>query len=284
MSDFVLEHGDVRIVARPSLGGALTNFCWRGRQIFRNAPAYSRDPVETAMFPIAPFVNRIACGRFYWGARDVTLTANYRDEPHALHGQAWQNPWRVDHYEASHIRMSFDYESGEWPWAYSCTQDIVLKENGALFSLSLINRSKAPMPASFGFHPYFAGKDRAVLQTQVSEMWSTDESLIPTSRNSPILALNKGASLHDAPFVDNTFTGWCGRATITRDDMGIDISASPIFGFLHLYAPHDNSFCAEPVSAMPNALNRPDVEANGVRVLAEGESLKGEMEIRVHLV
>lgn len=281
MSNLVLKRGDVLIGARPDLGGALTSFSWRGHHVLRESAEDVSDPVEAAMFPIAPFVNRIALGRFSWSAREVALTPNYRDEPHALHGQAWQRPWRVDHYDDTHLRMSFDHEPAEWPWAYSFVQDIVLKEAGASFTLRLINRSEQPMPASFGFHPYFCAKRASWLKAEINEMWSTDVALIPTSQDLPIIPLQQGAPLKDAPLIDNTFTGWCGHAVIRRNDIAIDIGASPVFSFFHLYAPHEDYFCAEPVSAMPNALNRPDVEPNGVHVLGAGESLSGDMDIRV---
>lgn len=77
-----------------------------------------------------------------------------------------------------------------------------------------------------------------------------------------------------APFIDNCFTTWDGALEIRRDDVTIDMSADSLFPFLHLYVPNDDYFCAEPVSAMPDALNRSDAK---MHVIAPGEELAGAM-------
>jgi aldose 1-epimerase len=62
--------------------------------------------------------------------------------------------------------------------------------------------------------------------------------------------------------------------------MNVRMTAAPDFGFLHLYTPPGEVyFCAEPVSAIPNAVNQNDPAAVGLRALAPGESASGWMRI-----
>lgn len=282
MNDLLLTNQSMSLCLRPASGGAVTAFAWHGMAIFRPAAKAIVDPLHTAMFPIAPFANRIERGAFSFGGRCTTLSPNFGDSPHALHGQAWLAPWRVECASNARARLSFHYAQGEWPWAYRCIAEFELLTAGARFSLSIENLSSEAMPVSFGFHPYFANRRRSILTAKVEQMWATDETLIPTKLTPPLLALRDGAPLAQAPFIDNCFTGWDGRARIDRPELSIQMDASPVFGFFHLYAPHEGDhFCAEPVSAMPDALNRVHVEANGLRVLASGEKVEGEMRISV---
>jgi aldose 1-epimerase len=64
--------------------------------------------------------------------------------------------------------------------------------------------------------------------------------------------------------------------------MSITLSASAGMDFLHLYMPPGRGFfCAEPVSHMPGAIQRPGMLGTGLRFLAPGESLQAWMRIEV---
>ena len=67
--------------------------------------------------------------------------------------------------------------------------------------------------------------------------------------------------------------------------MTISVTASEELRFLHLYMPRGEPFfCAEPVSAMPNAFNRQEpAELTGLRILAPGESCSVSMGFTVEL-
>ena len=87
--------------------------------------------------------------------------------------------------------------------------------------------------------------------------------MIPTQHveGSPLLDLAQGVVVDKAPFVDYCFTGWQSPALIEQPDSGLAVSleGSPECKFFHVYIPGEqNFFAAEPVSAMPNAFNRPE--------------------------
>jgi aldose 1-epimerase len=153
---------------------------------------------------------------------------------------------------------------------------------GARFELSVRNEAKTPMPMSFGFHPYFVRSTAATLRANVRGVWRTGADLLPV-RCDPVTdlpGLGAGAPLDDAPFVDHCHSGWDGEVVISSPDMDIRMTASPEFGYLHLYLPRGETFfCAEPVSAIPDAFNRDDPTAVGLRVLAPGQTASGWMRI-----
>lgn len=283
MDEVALSAGAYKLALRPTIGGAVSWFAWNGVDVFRRAPTDAASVLDMGMFPLAPYANRIKHGRFSFEGRDVQLALNHGDHPHALHGHAWQRPWKVAEADAHRAVLSFVYVPGDWPWAYACEQRIELDETGALFTLTLRNTSDTSMPASFGFHPYFPRRRQTRLTANISNMWAIDETIMPTHPAPPIIGLTHGAPLADAPFVDHCFTGWDHEARMRSEAAMIMMTASDVFGFFHVYVPpEDDYFCAEPVSAMPDAVNRRDVEGNGLRILPPGEAISGWMRISLH--
>ena len=62
-----LRHGPFELEVCPGLGGSISAFRARGRDLMRAAgPALfaDRDPFQASSFPLVPFSNRIADRRF----------------------------------------------------------------------------------------------------------------------------------------------------------------------------------------------------------------------------
>jgi aldose 1-epimerase len=75
--------------------------------------------------------------------------------------------------------------------------------------------------------------------------------------------------------VDHCYTGWPGTARITRVEGDIVLEADGAAA-LHVYVPPGQDFfCAEPVTAMPDAVNRGEAET-----LAPGDRTRIAMKIR----
>jgi aldose 1-epimerase len=165
--DIVLQRGDYALALRPQVGGSVARFTWRGKDVFRPSADGATAPTDMAMFPIAPYVNRIAHGRFEAGGDPVRLDLNFGAHPHALHGHAWQSPWAVTAREGARAHLRFAYAPSDWPWPYVCRQDILVTEQGAEFTLSLENLSDEPMPAGVGFHPYFPHRTETIVCANV---------------------------------------------------------------------------------------------------------------------
>jgi aldose 1-epimerase len=273
-----LQSGGAVLDLLPEVGGAVGAFSLDGADVLRRAPAGTADVLQTACFPLVPFFSRIADGRFDFRGAHVVLEKNFGDHPHVLHGQGWQNPWRVDARADDNALLVYEHGAGAWPWDYRAEQRFAVAPNGMTAELRLTNTGTRAMPASLGFHPYFL-RAGTTLRADVDGVWLADETALPTTRASKLhfLDLAAGADLTHAPFVDNCHFGWKGRAEIARDGRKFLLTANPALSFLHVFLPRgEDFFCAEPVSAMPDFL-RHDSHYSGLRVLEAGESFAVSM-------
>lgn len=268
-----LSAGDWAAEVLPGLGGSIGRLDWRGQPVFRPSPERPSDPLETGCFPLVPYANRIARGRFRWSGREIDLGPTPGFEPHALHGQAWRAPWTVVDRDARSVRLNLGMVAALWPWAWRAEQVIRLDEDGLRIDLSLTNADETPMPGGLGLHPYFATGALDRVRLTAPSVW-IGESLIP-ERLVPAAAVTDwsgGVARGSAPFVDNAYEGWAGVAEIIGADRTIHLS-SPA-SRLHVYAPVAHAFIAlEPVTHRPDALNGGSGEPDGPTVLAPGETM-----------
>lgn len=274
MVDRTLElgAGDYRLVLAPERGGSILRFDWRGLPVMR--PVCGPSILDVACFPLVPFSNRIAHGRFSAEGREVRLSPNFPggDHPHPLHGFGWLAPWRVISADAANAVLQHDYEAGEWPWAYTAREVFALQPDGLRITLALRNRDTSPMPAGLGFHPYFPRTPAAVYHGLHRGEWQNDAECLP-------LALDEDAEVCDwwnggavsARVVDTVYTGREGDITLSwpEREMTVTLAPSPDLSCTVVYTPIDAPFfCIEPVSHATDAVNRSD---EGMRLLAPGD-------------
>ena len=283
-----------RLQVLPEIGGSLGfwRFDWDQVSVDLLRPGSAEAVAagrvgDLACFPLVPFSNRIREGRFRFGGRDIALPLNFGDHPHAIHGQGWQTPWRVDEQTTERCAISFDHPAGDWPWSYSARQEIALMADGLAMTLALTNRSEESMPAGVGFHPYFAGARSARLTAGVSGVWETDAEVMPVRHG----ALPERWNLPEGQYVkgllcDNVFTDWDRSARIERPDLGLAIAlrAEPPLNFLVVYAPEGaDFFCVEPASHATDAFNlaAQGDSGSGMCVLAPDETLTASVSVTV---
>lgn len=265
-----LESGDTELVVSPQIGGSIISFRVGGADVLRPTPPGAFHPLQTACFPMVPWVNRIAAGRFTHQGRSVRLPAPIEGELHALHGHGWLAPWTETEVDDDFAVLACRHVPGHWPWAYEARQTFALEPGRVSLSLSVTNLTDDPMPAGLGFHPYFESPAR--LSATVDGMWHTDADLIPDrwDATEPFRAHDV-----DGLSVDNTFTGWDRRAIVEARAGRILVTSD--LDYLHIYAPRGRGFfCLEPASAVPDALNHPE---RGLRLLGPGEDLEAELRI-----
>lgn len=277
-----LKSGDWAASLAPALGGAVLDLVWRGRPILRPSPADAVDPLQTACFPLVPYANRIANGRFAFGGREVRLPALPRFAPHALHGEGWLAPWTVADQDDRSLAMAFEGGGGAWPWPYAAEQVVTLTDEGLRIDLSMTNTADEAAPAGLGLHPYFARTDDMVLHLNADSVWIPDSREIPERLGRPgeVADWSGGLALNGAPMVDHCYDGWRGPARLETGAGVIEMRASANAGWAQVYAPPGEAFvCVEPVTHRPDALNAPAGEASGLAVLAPGERLSMWMTI-----
>jgi aldose 1-epimerase len=91
-----LESGDWRLALQPELGGTIAALTYQSRDILRPTLAGATNPLETACFPLVPYANRIADGRFLFAGETYALPRNMEGQDHPLHGVGWIRGWDVE--------------------------------------------------------------------------------------------------------------------------------------------------------------------------------------------
>lgn len=277
-----LVHGDWRLDVAPHLGASIARLTWRGRDVLRPMPVGSSDVLEASCFPLVPYANRIADGRFTFG-REVQLAVLPTFAPHALHGDGWLKPWEDLGRSDGTIGLIYRHAADAWPWAYEAIQSFALTDEGLRVDLSLTNTGDEAMPAGLGLHPYFPVSDRTRLSLEAPAVWALAEGQIPTALfpAKAVFDWAAGPRVIDAPFVDHCYVGWGGTARLTNGEWVTTVTASDNAAWAHVFAPGQDFCCIEPVTHRPDALHAPDGEASGLVVLQPGETLSMTMGIAV---
>jgi len=285
-----LSSGSLKLELSPSIGGAISNFTWIGERgpapILRQSHTPLENVLDAACFPLVPFVNRIRGGCFAFRGRQVRLTPNMAGDPSPLHGQGWTSAWTVETSTDCEALLVFEHEAGEWPWSYEARQEFRLEPDALRLRMECRNASNEPMPCGLGFHPYFPCGPATRIQTEVEEVWTVDEKVLPTAR---IPAVGRYA-IGDDPVcgrgLDNGYGGWSGSAILSDRDWPYELALSSSGArFFQLYSPAQGGlFVAEPVTHANAALNEPEEDwaALGLQILAPGESmiLEARLEVR----
>lgn len=255
-----LNCGNWRAIFEPSIGGSLTALERAGVPVLRQSGERVIHPLQTACFPMVPYCNRIARGRFVFAGAETSIAANLEGELHPLHGTGWLRAWRIVRLDSSSVLLEDDYRHGEgdWPWPYRAHQHVALDANGMTIWLIAENRAGESAPMGLGMHPYFRRRPEAAVAIQAMAMLGIDDEFLPDGTAQEVDALapfSTGAAIPPV-LVDNCFTGWTGSASI-RDDLGTIVVRGFGATCVHVYASPDGSaLCLEPVNHPPDALNR----------------------------
>jgi aldose 1-epimerase len=266
----VLNDDAMRLTLDACRGGAIRELERDGRAIFRPTPATAgEDPFDTACFAMAPYVNRIAHGRFSFAGQAVRVARNWSEDPHPLHGHGWRARWLVVASSSWSATLQFEGGADEWPWRYRCRQRFELAADGLSVELSIANLSDTPMPTMLGLHPYFPQAAQAQLQARLPKVWMTDQAALPVQEAPTPASWDFTASraINAVP-LDHCFSGWDGNATLRWPDRTVLVHAAHC-EHLQIYAPAGQDFfCIEPQSARSGALGG---DGAGMRVVAPGE-------------
>jgi aldose 1-epimerase len=269
----LLRNADTRLMLDAVHGGAIREFSWRGRAILRPAAADADyDPMLMACFPLVPYANRIAGGRFVFAGHEVRLQRNWDRDPHPLHGQAWRAAWTVEAASDFQATLAFSGGGDEWPWRYRALQEFELLADGLAVRLSVENRSDSIMPAVLGLHPYFPQAALATVAARTRTVWLPDAQSLPVQE-----IMTPADWSFDLPrsaarvALDHCFDHWDGVAVVRWPDRTVTLSATGARA-LHVYTPATAGFfCLEPQTAAAGALNR---AAGEFARLAPGERLE----------
>jgi len=279
-----LRSGDVDLFVAPAAGGGIAGFRWQGADVMRPAATEALanlDPLGLASFPLVPWSNRIAHGRFVWEGREIRLPRNFGDHPHAIHGHGWQRPWTVDAADGTSAVLSFEHAPDEWPWAYRAEQRFEVHPRGFDVRMSVENRSGARMPAGLGHHPYYIKTPGMRLRAGLAGWWQTDEFIMPTAYVEEART-DWSDKLHAPTTTDNVFAGWDRTARIEWPERGVALTmtADEPARWMVIYSPPDQPICCiEGVTHPTDPFNDPD--RPGLAVLEPGEVFALDTRFRV---
>jgi aldose 1-epimerase len=278
-----LQADGLRLTFDPELGGAILSLSHDGVDLLRPTSEGVADVLETACFPLVPYANRIAGGRFTFAGRTAALSGNMAGQAHPLHGDGWRGAWRIEARGADFVTLLFEPAATEWPWRHRARQTFRLAGQTTTLELEVTNLDDAPGPFGIGFHPYFPHSPTARLTTDTTGVWEASDELLPV-RDVAAAPWAHGAPVRSDRLLDHCHSGWSG---VARIDLGPSLPSLRLTGsaqlrWLHIYSPPDQDFfCVEPVSHVPNAFNMADPAAQGVRTLGPGQTLKQEIGLEV---
>lgn len=280
----MLALGGGELVIDPDHGGAVVGWRRGAEVILRPAaPALvvGGDVHAAACFPLVPYANRIAFGRF----GEHRLTPNFGTHAHTLHGIGWQRRWRVAAVSAQAATLVLRHDpagDGDWPYAFDAELTYWLDQSGLTVTLAQTNRATTPAPAGLGHHPYFPRRPGARLSFAATGASRNDATALPLTHE-PLPAEWDHRAGRDVGSVtlDNCFTGWDGTARLEWDGGGVLMTTDPVFANVQVYVPRGGDhWCVEPVTHVPDALNRPGLPAGqAMELIAPGETLRGTIRL-----
>lgn len=289
-----LKAGDLSLTIAPDIGGAIAAFTFRGVELLRpvaDPRLRAQHGQAVAAYPLLPYANRIANGRFSLDGHDYQLDRNFGDETGSIHGNGWMRRWQVAGAAINEARLTLDHHPprdppGEWPFAFRSEQHFALARDSLRLMLTIENTDARTWPAGIGLHPYVARTPETTLRFEADTLWVNGPDGLPDRRVAAQAAteFSEGRLLQSGD-IDCCYAGWGGLAAMAMPEAGITliISAEPPLDHLQIYAPAGQNFLGvEPVSNMPDAINRIETDADhGLRSLAPGETLTATVEIGV---
>lgn len=261
----------------PETGGSIGSWSVGGQKMLR-ATRDPADPLQCASFPLVPYSNRIADGKFLWRGREIQLPPSPLAAPHAIHGIGWRRPWTVTHTGNDSATMELAHAGdADWPWPFVAVQTFTLGELGLSVELSATNLADEPVPLAFAHHPYFSSAGATLTFEAESFFPGTDDILpldpVPLDRATDF---SGGQRIADCAF-DNLFGNWNGHASVRWDAQAYALEIRSPMPHIVLYtAPDRTHFCFEPVPHINNALNRSDGD---MPVIAPGEQFQTSVEM-----
>lgn len=276
----IIESDGYRLECDPVHGAVLRSLTWRGKDVLRAAQRNRDDPLQSAMFPLVPFSNRLSEDLVIDGEK-TSLPRYLGDCEFAIHGFGWQKEWSVSEQSESSLTLVLEDEDSPWPSSYRAEQRFTIDCDGVHARLTVTNTGSQPLPAGIGFHPYFPRHD-CLMAIQLDARWEQDERGLPLQKVQP----GWGRFAHTpvaGERLDHSFSGWNGVARLrwpTRN-LAIEVVADSALRELVIYSPNEDYFCLEPVSHLTNAMFAETREKRrGWTVLEPRQSLTGTMSIR----
>lgn len=274
-----LSAGRARCLIVPAVGGSLGGWWIDDWPLLREPTAaalHADDPSQLCGFPLIPYSNRIADGRFHWHGENVALQRQPKGMPHALHGVGWRRPWQPVTRSANALTLQLDHAGdADWPWPFTASQQIMLDARTLTLALAVRNLAPDAVPLAIGHHPYFH-RACAHLTLTAEWVWHPDSTQLPERRSRPagVLDLSRGGEMASVE-IDHCYqqVRWPVTLRWRNCPVRLTIAATPPLDCAIIYANAvANALCVEPVAHVSNALNMEATRA-AMPVVGPGETI-----------
>jgi len=245
-----LASGRARLVYAPERGGRLISLTIDGLDLLVTPEV---DDHNYGSFPMAPWAGRVRRGRFSFAGKGYELPAN--NPPHAIHGVARDHPWRDEGLGV----MSVDL-APPWPFGGRAVQRLDLAGDSLAMTME-VHATDRPMPASLGWHPWWARRlDRGEpveVDLHAGAMYRRDDDGIAVDELVPVPA---------QPW-DDCFTRLGDPPAVLRWPDAVAVTLETECPDLVVFTEPDHAICVEPQTHPPDSLNL------GPAVVAPGKPL-----------
>jgi galactose mutarotase-like enzyme len=258
-----LEAGRTRATIAPEAGGRLLQLelrdgdgGWLPLLVAPDDPQRAvAEPTRWGAFPMAPWPNRIAGGRFTFAGQVVELPVN--KEGHAIHGLVLDRPWSVDAATTTSCAISVLFDA-RWPFGGGASQTFVVRDDGIDLRIE-VEADAAAFPAGAGWHPWFrrdvrSGVDPRVL-VDAAEIYE-HEAQIPTG---VLLPAAGEADLRSYPALGDRRLDTCyrrprGAMKLRWADIELVMTSSDNMRHAVVYTP-ERAVCVEPQTCAIDAFH-----------------------------
>mgnify|MGYP000067445508 FL=1 len=234
-----IDDADFQIRIDDDQGANIASVVWREMEF---AVPFRGSVLSSGWYPMAPWAGRILDGKLR--ASDGSTLQLRTDVlgPHAIHGLAFDKPWREIAPGVASIDLVAPYEGAR------VEQKVIVEGDSFTYELSYIANG-VDLPAWVGLHTWFPrtinGSPEAEIDFHPEKMLDVTPTLIPTGKYKE----------PNKPFPwDDVFTGVKGDpAVIWRGEAKLSIS-SPADWWV-VYTEDPIGVCVEPQTAPPDAQN-----------------------------
>jgi aldose 1-epimerase len=245
-------------------------------------PAYARAGKTMGIPLLYPWANRLSHRGYEAAGRRVTLPepdGRYPLDPGGLpiHGALPGDLiWDVEQPpEADRVRARLRWDSAPllelFPFEHELELEAVVSDGALSIATTVRASGPAPVPVSFGFHPYLklpAGqRETWHVELGAAQRLELDDRMIPTGARRPLSP--RSFELADSSW-DDGLAGLDDPPVFAAvaDGRRLSVTFHEGFGWGQVYAPPGHDFiCFEPMTAPTDALN----SGEGLRVLEPGQ-------------
>lgn len=272
MDEIRLAAGDTSAVILPAKGGTVISLC-RGGKEFLYADEENLASAERPRCGVPflfPACGRLNGGAYQWEGRRYEM---------GIHGFGHTSAWQVVRRGVAELVLRLedsDATRAAYPFSFRVELRYTLQPGALHIQQQYENTGGAPMPFSYGFHPYFAVGDVPGARVEVAADTQLDFAKGPIAfgRGSAALAFPDGA-----PEAGAAFEGAQSPAVLldTAGGRRIAVGFDESFSRLVLWAVRGKPFlCVEPWNGTAGGLNTGDH-----LTLAPGGTHRAEFSIAV---